>query len=330
MQQMQRESQQRRQGLDLAAVRRAAQDLVSLQRETERNLDPTAPTNERADRQTDLSEGVARVADSLATLAQRQPFITPKLGESLGRAMQSLSQSGRDLAGNNRARGEDAGRRGSTALNEAILELRQSESDMCKSPGSKEGGEQGGGKSGQQLGDLGEKQAQLNRETRGVAKRLSQQMRISAGDQAQMRQLSERQRQIREQLEQIQKEEQIKRELLGRLDAAHRDMQEAEEILERGDPSGDLEEKQQHILSRLLDAQRSVNRRDFDPQRESRAGEAVATRSAAELPAELLRENDRLRLDLLKADADRYPAHYRAYIEAYLRALNATRPGARR
>ena len=40
------------------------------------------------------------------------------------------------------------------------------------------------------------------------------------------------------------------------------------------------------------------------------------------IPPELLRQNDRLRLDLLKAGSDRYPAQYRAFIEEYLRRLN--------
>ena len=81
---------------------------------------------------------------------------------------------------------------------------------------------------------------------------------------------------------------------------------------------------QQHILSRLLDAQRSLNRQDYDPQRESRPGEDVARGSPAALPADLLRESDRLRLDLLRAESDRYPAQYRAFIEAYLRSLNGS------
>ena len=97
------------------------------------------------------------------------------------------------------------------------------------------------------------------------------------------------------------------------------------EALREGRVDGQLEEQQTRILSRLLDAQRSVNRRDFDPERESRAGDDALRRSAAELPADLLRENDRLRLDLLKADSDRYPAQYRAFIEAYLRSLNGQR-----
>ena len=99
-------------------------------------------------------------------------------------------------------------------------------------------------------------------------------------------------------------------------------MKQVEEALRQGRLGDEVEQKQQHILSRLLDAQRSVNRQDFEPRRESRPGEDAGRATPAALPAELLRESDRLRLDLLKAQADRYPSQYRAFIEAYLRALN--------
>ena len=68
-----------------------------------------------------------------------------------------------------------------------------------------------------------------------------------------------------------------------------------------------------------------MNQRDFNPERESRTGVDISRASPAELPRDLMRETDRLRLDLLKAEADRYPAQYRAFIEAYLRSLNASR-----
>jgi hypothetical protein len=102
-------------------------------------------------------------------------------------------------------------------------------------------------------------------------------------------------------------------------------MKEVEEALKSGTADGQTQETQQRILSRMLDAQRSINRRDFDPERESRPGEDLARRSPAEIPADLLRETDRLRLDLLKAEADRYPAQYRTFIESYLRSLNGNR-----
>src|SRR5262249_56625537 len=82
---------------------------------------------------------------------------------------------------------------------------------------------------------------------------------------------------------------------------------------------------QQPPWPRMPDPQRSTTRRDFDVEREPRPGEDVARSSPAEIPADLLRETDRLRLDLLKAEADRYPAQYRAFIESYLRSLNRNR-----
>jgi hypothetical protein len=315
---------QQRDGADLAAVRRAAQDLNALQREAESNLESGMSPNQRADRQTDLSEGVARVSDSLYTLAAKTPFISPKLGEALGRAMDNLSSSGKDLASGNRQRGEDAGRAGSDALNEAVIELRQSESSMCQNPGN--GNPGGRGKSmSEQMGEMGERQGQINRETKRISQRLSEQMRMSSGDQAEMQRLSAEQARIREQVEQMQRDEGERQKLLGRLDQAQREMKEVEEALSSGNVDGETQEKQQRILSRMLDAQRSINRRDFDPMRESRPGEDVARRSPSEIPADMLSETDRLRLDLLKAEADRYPSQYRAFIESYLRSLNGNR-----
>ena len=320
--QMAQSAQERRDGADVAAVRRAAQDLVSIQRAAQDNLEATPPAPSRADRQSDLAEGVARVADSLYTLSQRSPFITRPLGEALGRAMQNLTQSGRDLARGDRARGEQSGREGSESLNQAVRELRLSESGMCQKPGQ---GKPGGQGSAQTLSGLGEQQSQLNQQSRALAQRLAQQMRLSAGDQSEMHRLAAEQQRLREELERIQEQDTREGRLLGRLEAAHREMEQVEEALRSGSPGDDVEQVQNRILSRLLDAQRSVNRRDFDPTRESRPGVDLARSSPAALPADLLRESDRLRLGLLKADADRYPAQYRALVESYLRALDGAR-----
>jgi septal ring factor EnvC (AmiA/AmiB activator) len=174
------------------------------------------------------------------------------------------------------------------------------------------------------LGQVGDRQTQLNRESRPLAQRLAQQLRLSAGDREQMQRMAEEQARIRQQLEEIRRDDETKRELLGKLDQAEREMKDVEEALRSGASDGLLEQKQQRILSRLLDAQRSVNRRDFDPEREARPGEDIERTGPAELPADLLRQNDRLRHDLLKAESDRYPAQYRAFVEAYLRSLNGS------
>lgn len=313
--------QQERDQRNLAAVRRASQDLVSLSRSAQENLAARGPSGDAAERQTDLSEGVARVADSLAALSRETPFLSEQVGTALGRAMEGLSQSGREMTQGGRERGLQSGRGAAAALNEAVNGLREAESSMsCQSSS----GSTGGKTASQRLGEIGERQSQLNRESRDVARRLSRQMQIAQGDEAEMRRLADQQRRIREQLAELRRDEERERQLLGRLDEAQREMERSEERLRAGDLGEGLEQDQTRILSRLLDAQRSVNRRDFDPQRESRAGEDVVRESPAALSRDLFRGSDRLRQDLLKADADRVPARYRALVEAYLRSLQGT------
>jgi len=317
--------QQQQNNLDLAAVRRAAQDLVSLQRASEQVMDTGAQPPARADRQTDLSEGTARVSDSLYTLARQTPFISPRLSEALGRAVSQLSTSGRELATGNRSRGEEAGRGASESLNEAVLELRATENAMCQNPGAGMPAQKPGNQQhGQSMQSLSEKQGQLNQESQTLSRRLSEQMRLQAGDRSELQRLAQEQQRIREQLEEIQRGEEQRKELLGKLDQIQQDMKDVEEVLREGATDPSLEDKQTKILSRMLDATRSLNRRDYDPERESRPGVDVARQSPAELPRDLLRQNDRLRLDLLKAEADRYPAQYRTFIESYLKSLNGS------
>ncbi|TMQ72602.1 MAG: hypothetical protein E6K81_06930 [Candidatus Eisenbacteria bacterium] len=318
--------QQQEADLDLSAVRRAAQDLVSLQRASDAALKPDAGTPP-ADRQTDLSEGAARVSDSLFTLARQTPFISPKLSDALGRAVNQLSTSGRELGTGNRSRGEEAGRAAGEALNEAVIELRASEASMCQNPGAgMPGGQQkpGGQKHGESMQRLGQRQGELNQQTKSLAQRLSEQMRMQAGDRGELDRLAQEQARIREQMEEIRRGEEEHKELLGKLDQAQQDMKSVEEALRDGGTDPSIEEKQTRILSRMLDATRSLNRRDFDPERESRPGEDVARVSPAPLPQDMLRETDRLRLGLLKAESDRYPAQYRAFIESYLKSLNGS------
>ena len=264
------------------------------------------------------------MADSLCTLARQTPFISPQLAEALGRAVTQLSTAGRELASGNRGRGEEAGRGAGASLNEAVLELRAAEEAMCQNPGAGMPGQPKPGprQRGESMQQLSERQSDLNRQSKSIARRLSEQMRMQSGDRAELERLSQEQQRIREQLAEIRRAEEQRQELLGRLDQTEREMKEVEELLRDGGTDPALEGKQTKILSRMLDATRSLNRRDFDPELESRPGEDIAQRSPSELPPELLRESDRLRLDLLKAEADRYPAQYRAFIEAYLRSLN--------
>ncbi len=312
------ELQQQREQVDLAALRRAAQDLLSLQRAADATVASGADDDDRADQQSDLAEGTARLADSLAALSERTPFLGRRLSEDLGRALGGLQQSSRQIRSGNRAGGDQAGRAAAGALLDAVLELRQTESSMCQGPGQGKPT----GTMPNAMHELGEQQEALNDRSRRLSQRLSEQARITAGDRNELERMAAEQARLRDELRQIEEEDRQRRQLLGDLGQTAKEMEQVESALRQGRLGDELEQRQQHILSRLLDAQRSVNRQDFEPRRESRPGEDARRASPAELPAALLRESDRLRLDLLRAQADRYPARYRAFVEAYLRALD--------
>ncbi len=303
------------------AIRRSAQDLVNLSQAGEEALQQPGEDRERAARQEDLKEGTQQVAEDLIETGKDTPYLSPKAVQELGRAMNELERSRDAFTQGNQAQGRQAGEQAGAALDRAVLALREAEA-ACQSPGSKPGGEKGSSR--EKMQGLAGQQGELNQETRSLAERLTRQQRLMAGDQATHERLAAEQEAIRKGLEEATQNAKPEEGLLGRMDQAKEDMKEVEKLLERGRLDDDTLARQQKILSRMLDAQRSLNRRDFEEQRESRTGREIARPSPADLRADLMTKDDRLRYDLLRAQAEKYPTEYRALVEAYLRKLGET------
>lgn len=305
------------------SVRRSAQDLVDLSRAQEDMLNKQTPSDQRAQQQQDLREGAKKVSDDLFEMSKRSPFMPPDAAKALGQALQHMQGSEQAFSQHADQEGQSEGQAASGQLNVAVIKLKDAQQSMC----------QGGNSSGQpkpnpngkeQMQSLTGQQNDLNQDTQSLVQRLTQQERLAAGDQPSLEQLAARQEAIRRGLEEAQKQQQ-EGDLLGRLDDAKRDMDEVAKKLQEGRVDADLTERQNRILSRLLDAQRSVNRREFDDQRESRSGDDVSRPSPPPLARDLLQPKDRAERDLLRARAERYPSEYRDLVESYLRRLQESR-----
>ena len=77
---------------------------------------------------------------------------------------------------------------------------------------------------------------------------------------------------------------------------------------------------QDRIVSRMLDAQRSLHKRDFNEQRESRTGAEIFSKGGATVP-----ENDRmkqLRRDIDRALREGTPEEYEELVREYFRAIS--------
>jgi hypothetical protein len=303
------------------AVRRSAQDLVDLSQRQEQALSEAGDSGERARRQQDLREGAERIVEDLMTVGKQTPFLPPEAQRAVGQGLERLRQSADAFQQGGEREGEQLGRAASSAFNQAVIELRDAEQSMCQG-GQKPGG-QGQQQTRAQMEMLSGQQGELNRDSQSLTERLTQQQRMLAGDPNATEHLAARQEAIRRGLEDVmsQREE---GELLGRLDQAQQEMEEVERQLRQGRLNDALIDRQNQILSRLLDAQRSVNRREFDERRESRAGETIAREAPSELPSAVFERAPRAERDLLRARSERYPPEYRDLVDSYLRRLQET------
>jgi chromosome segregation ATPase len=143
--------------------------------------------------------------------------------------------------------------------------------------------------------------------------------RLRQERQSQLDRLAEQQRTLKELAEQIQKSMDQNRELLGRLDKTVDEMESVSKSIERGEVDPDLVRREQRILSRMLDAQRSVHTRDYEQKRESVTAEDIFSRSLGENPdgpdAQSLRDEIRKAMQL------KVPGEFEDLIKLYFRAL---------
>jgi replicative DNA helicase len=172
----------------------------------------------------------------------------------------------------------------------------------------------------QQLQQMAREQNMLTDATEELRRQLEQ-----TGMGSEMRQqladIRARQERLLEETRRLAEEFGDRREILGRLDDTVGEMEGTLAEMERSGASEETIDRQKRILSRLLDAQRSLRRRDYTRERRSRVGEQYARTSPGALPEELTRASEELREDLLRAMQHDYPAEYRALIRAYFDGL---------
>jgi len=97
------------------------------------------------------------------------------------------------------------------------------------------------------------------------------------------------------------------------------DLESISRNLKQGRINQDLIDTQERILSRLLDAQKSIHKREFSRKRKAEISEVEAW----DLPEEIKLKFEQMRQKaLLNEDYLDFPKEYRELIEAYLKLLN--------
>ncbi|MCK9484963.1 MAG: hypothetical protein M0R34_11440, partial [Candidatus Marinimicrobia bacterium] len=199
-----------------------------------------------------------------------------------------------------------------TALNMTALDLMMSMEEL----------QQSGSASGfesylEQLQKMAGMQQGLNEETQMLGLG-------SPGDQGTLQQLAARQQRIRQSLEKLREEMQqgSSTKQSGDLGGVAKDMEEVIKDLQNNQVLRRTLERQQKILSRLLDAQKSLRTQDFKEERQSKTGEQIVRISPDGLPADLGERHTLLRENLEKALRDGYSKEYESLIRRYFEELS--------
>jgi hypothetical protein len=320
MQQAMRENQQRQ---IVNEMRKALQDLLQLSRRQEdlKNESQRLEQNSRRFRentaeQMEVLRDLGNVTGNLARLSQRTFGITPEMGKSIGDAMRQMSEAMQALDQRNgsQASSKQSGAMGS--LNEAAQQVQGAMNGMMQ------GSSGGMGMAGfmQRLQQMTSQQQGINQGTQNLGGMSPQQAAETA-------RLAGEQGMVRKSLEQLAREAAGAGELskmLGDLNKVAQEMREVQTDLAQGNVNPETLRKQERILSRLLDSQRSARERDFEKRRKAESGKEYTRRSPADLDPGTQEGRNRLRQDLLKALEEGYSRDYEELIKKYFEALENT------
>lgn len=253
----------------------------------------------------------------MSDLSQKTFAISPEMGRSLGDAKKEMDNSTQAMKSRNGMLAANQQGEAMKSLNEAAMMMKNSMESMM----------QGGGQGGlmslmQQLQGLSGQQMNLN----NLTQKLQQMMQggMTPQQQLEMQRLSQQQQLIQKSLDQLNREAKVSGQstkLPGDLDNILQKMQEVVTDMQGEKLNDELIQKQENILNKLLDAQRSINERDYEKERESRSGENVARNFPAELDLSSANTLNKIRDELNKAVKEGYSRDYEELIRKYYEIL---------
>jgi hypothetical protein len=288
-----------------------------LKNETQDSEPNSSAFNDNAEQQEKLKSNLSNLMNQMAELSQKTFAISPEMGKALGDANKQMQQSIQSLQNRN-------GSFAAITQEEAMMHLNQAASMM---KGSMEAMMQGGGQGGmmsmmQQLQQLSSQQMNLNSLTQMLQQ--MQQGQLSPQQQGELQRLAQQQGLIQKSLAELNKEAKISGEskkLPADLDNILKEMQEVLTNMKTEKLDDKLVQKQEQILSKLLDAQRSINERDFEKKRKSNTGENFVRKSPSDINLSSDEGKEKLKDELNKAVQEGYAKDYEELILKYYEAI---------
>ncbi len=315
------QAMQQEQKMEIAKkMQKAAQDLLYLSGRQETLLDSTRAYENTGDGLRNMASGQmqiagasSRVAELISELSKETMFVNIALMRLLGLTLSDM----KDATGHLDRRSSQAAilseQSAMSNLNKTVFMLMQAR-DQAMSSGSGSGMQE----MLQQMKQMSEMQAGINDQTMSMMPKPGMQMNL--GQQQAMRDLAAQQEMLRRQLDEMNEQFGKQGEMLGRLDQLGEEMKKVVEDMNRSEVNRETVERQEGILSRMLDAQKSVNRRDYSKKRQAEQGSEVVRRSPV-LPEDFTGDDGWLSEMVKKALEEDFPRQYEKLIRAYFKSF---------
>ncbi len=304
----------------MQALRRSSRDLLNLSQRQENLMESTKGTDRNtpgmtglADKQQDMLGGLSRVTNGLYELSQETFFVTPEIGKALGKSMKGMQDALQGLEARNPGKSMQSQNQSMSGLNEAASQIRSSMQGLSQASSAI-----GFQEMMQRMMGISQQQQGVNQQTSQMGQSPGEGMTME--QQAAMQRLAAEQNAVRKSLAQLLKEAGNRSDMLGDLNQVGKDMEEVVKQLQQQNFNRSIIDRQQRILSRLLDAQRSMNRRDYSRKRQAETGQQYQVMSPQSL-SNSRGEKDWLRNELLKAMREGYSKDYKELIRKYFEAL---------
>ena len=330
MNQMQMNMQGAQMQMNIAAIRAALEDILTLSETQEAlrlevlGLATDSPLlREAAQRQVELSEGLAIASDSLQAIAREIPQMTRDVQQQAGDAMREMSEATGALTERAARRAAGNQRGAMTNLNELALLLSELLNQQMNGSGAGQSN-QSMEQMMEQMQQMGQQQQQLNQQIQQLLNDM-QGSRLTQDMTERLRQMGAQQEQIRNDLRQMNRNRDARNKLLGDLNRIAEQMMETIQELQQNRVSRRTVERQQQILTRMLEATRSLEQKGKENKREGRSAEEILRESPAALP--LSEQIERLRRDLIRALESGYATDYEVLIRQYFELLQTQDSG---
>ncbi len=307
-------------------MRKQLENILELSRSEEtlaeetKKLDPNSQRfRESTQKQNEIMQSLSNVASALSEIGKKTFAVSPEMGKEIGKAMQQMKESMNQMEMRNPVGSSEKQNEAMGSLNRAAMLVQGACSNMMQ------GQQCGMGMSGLmgRLGQMAGEQGSINQQTQ-QAMGLGQGNKLSTQQQAEYQRIGGNQAAMQKSLEQLAQEAKNTGEysrLLGDLDRIAQEMQEVQTDLQQGNVNPNTLQKQERILSRLLESTKSMRERDYEKRRRADVGKNIFRTSPENIELSTQEGKNKLREELLKVLEGKFTKDYEELIKKYFERL---------